>query len=90
MKYTIAITFLMVLVGCTTSPLAHNSGVLPIGKNSYSVTAVNATASSAKQDAINIATKHCALTNKSLEVNSIGSGSDAWGWHSADVIFLCR
>lgn len=89
MKYAIATAATMALIGCATSPLAHNSGVLPIGKDSYTVTAVNATASSAKQDAIKIATEHCAHTNKSLEVSNLGSSSDAWGWHSADVIFRC-
>jgi hypothetical protein len=80
----------LAMCGCTTSPLANNSGVLPIGKDVYTLTAVNAAASSAKQDAIKIATEYCAKSNKSLEVNSLSSSSDVWGWHSADATFRCQ
>lgn len=85
----ISIITIVVFSGCTTSPLAHNSGVLAIGKNLYTVTAVNATASSAKQDAIKVATKYCDHINKSLEVSNLTNDSDAFGWHSADATFKC-
>ena len=72
------------LIGCATS-----SGILPIGKNTFTVTIQSDTASSAKEKAINEANAFCAKSNQSIEVARMLPSSDAWGWHSYEVNFKC-
>lgn len=72
------------LTGCATS-----SGVLPIGKDSFTVTIQSDTASSAKEKAIREANAFCAKRSQSIEATRMLPSSDAWGWHSYEVNFKC-
>ena len=78
------IAFTVFLASCATS-----SGVQPIGKDLYSLTVQDSTASAAKQSAIQQATAHCASTKKDLSVTDMGGRSDAYGWHSYELNFRC-
>ena len=75
---------LTLLGGCATS-----SGILPMGKDLYSLTVQADAASSAKKNAIEQAAEHCSKKGQSIEVAKTGASSDAYGWHSYEVTFRC-
>jgi len=80
----VGIVFVFSLFGCATS-----SGVLPIGKGSFTVTIQADTASSAKEKAINEANNFCAKSGQSIEIERMLPSSDALGWHSYEINFKC-
>lgn len=85
MRATISVIAAIALVGCATS-----SGVLPIGKDKFTVTIQSDTASSAKEKAINEANSFCAKSGKSMDIERMTPSSDALGWHSYEVNFGCK
>lgn len=80
----IVVSSVVVLAGCATS-----SGVMQIGKDTYSLTIQADSASSAKQKAISEAAQFCIAKNKTLEVQQTRPSSDAYGWHSYEANFKC-
>lgn len=72
------------VAGCATS-----SGVLPIGRDSFTLTVQSSTAAAAKQDAITEANAYCAKKSESIEVLRMRPDSDAYGWHSYEINFKC-
>ena len=74
----------IVLSGCATS-----SGVMQIGKDTYSLTVQAESASTAKQKSVNEANEYCKIRGNTLEVQQTRAGSDAYGWHMYEVNFKC-
>lgn len=72
------------ILGCASS-----SGVMQIGKDTYSLTVQADSASSAKQKSVNEANNYCKMNGKTLEVQQTRAGSDAYGWHMYEVNFKC-
>lgn len=81
----IAGIFTLSLSGCATT----SSGILSIGKDSFTVTVQSDTATSAKEKAINEANAYCSGKGQQIEVEKTLSSSDALGWHSYEVNFKC-
>ena len=78
-----------VAVAIVMSGCASSSGVMPIGKDTFTLTVQADSASAAKQKSIGEASAYCVNRGKSLDVQQTRAGSDAYGWHMYEVNFKC-
>nr|WP_315256607.1 hypothetical protein [uncultured Duganella sp.] len=91
MKYGITVALVTVLTGC-----ASNSGIIPIGKDTYMVSRQAATgiggSASLKAEAFQEASAHCIKQGKSLQVVSTQEAQPPYvfgNYPKAEVQFMC-